>query len=260
MKTDHTFRKKWGQNFLADGNLLMRLLRTVKPRLEDRFLEIGPGEGAMTEKLVPLVKELATIEIDPRLVEHLKGRPELADCHILHGDVLWLELEDLPIQQPIRIIGNIPYNITSPILFWLIEQRRHWLDAFIMVQKEVAERLTGEVGTKSYGRLTVMVRAFLDVSCQFTIPPEVFVPRPRVESAVLRLKPLSESLVSDQQFESFEKLVAAAFSKRRKMLRNSLKGFQLSELAETFDMTRRPETLSIPEFVSLLPDHKIRPE
>ncbi len=246
-------RKKWGQNFLTDKNLLRRIVRTIDPRPADNVLEIGPGEGALTELLLPQVGRLAAIEIDPRLVELLKARPELEDCHFIHGDVLWLELAELPIPTPLRVMGNIPYNITSPILFWLIEQRSHWSDAFLMMQKEVAERLTAAVGTKAYGRLSVMVGTFLAVEYCFTIPPEVFIPRPKVDSAIIKLTKLDRPLVPEEKFDRFEKIVAAAFSQRRKMLRNSLAGFQLSEAGRTaIDLTRRPETLTIKEFAALL--------
>ncbi|NOZ73768.1 MAG: ribosomal RNA small subunit methyltransferase A, partial [FCB group bacterium] len=215
-------------------------------------LEIGPGEGALTEKLLPLVEKLAVIEIDPLLIRHLQERPDFRDVHIIHGDVLFLELPTLPFPLPVRVMGNIPYNITSPILFWLIEQRAHWSDAYLMMQKEVAERLTAPVGSKTYGRLTVMVRAFLDAEVQFTIPPEVFIPRPRVESAIVRFTPKSEVLVTPDRFDRFEKVVAAAFGQRRKMLRNSLKGFNIPEaVQEEIDFTRRPETLTLAEFVKL---------
>ncbi len=254
MPTKHTFRKKWGQNFMTDTNLLMKIIRHVDPQPTDRILEIGPGEGALTEKLLPMVDKLAAIEIDPLLIKHLNARSDFTDVHIIHGDVLWLELESLPFDLPVRVIGNIPYNITSPILFWLTEQHAHWQDAFLMMQKEVAERLSAEVGTKAYGRLTVMIHAFMDVEYQFTIPPEVFIPRPKVHSAIVRFIPKKVPLISAERYERFEKLVGAAFSKRRKMLRNSLQGYQLSEFGKDFDMTRRPETLTVNEFVSLLPE------
>lgn len=247
-------KKKWGQNFLADTNLLNRIVRTIDPQPGDRLLEIGPGEGALTEILSPQVGEMAAIEIDPRLVDYLSGRPDLKNCRFIHGDVLTLELDSLPIARPVRVVGNIPYNITSPILFWLIEQRAFWQDAFVMMQKEVAERLTAEVNTKAYGRLTVMIRAFLKVDYCFTIPPDVFIPRPRVDSAIVALRKLDDPVISDEKFNRFEKLVGAAFSKRRKMLRNSLSGFQLSEAGrEKIDFTRRPQTLTVEEFASLLP-------
>jgi len=249
----HFARKKWGQNFLADINLLDKIVRTIDPQKTDSLLEIGPGEGALTQRLLPLAEHMAAVEIDPLLVEHLNFRESIADCHIIHGDILWQELSELPVPLPVRVMGNIPYNITSPILFWLIEQRQHWTDAFIMMQKEVAERLTGKVGTKAYGRLTVMTRAFLDIKYCFTIPPEVFLPRPRVDSAFVSIKKKETPIISDDKFERFEKLVGAAFSKRRKMLRNSLSGFQLAEEGlKHIELTRRPETLTVEEFASLI--------
>ena len=185
--TQHTFRKKWGQNFLADTNLLRKIVRTINPTADDAILEIGPGEGALTERVLPLVKYMAAIEIDPKLIKYLNGRDDLQDCHFIHKDVLMQKLNSLPIPTPIKIIGYIPYNITSPILFWLIEQRAHWTAAYFMVLKEMADRLTGEVGTKSYGRLTVMIGAFLNVETRFTIPPDVFIPKPKVKSAIIKL-------------------------------------------------------------------------
>ena len=250
--TLHTFRKKWGQNFLADTNLLRKIVRTINPTADDTILEIGPGEGALTEHVLPLVKYMAAIEIDPKLIKYLNGRDDLQDCHFIHKDVLWQKLDNLPIPTPIKIIGNIPYNITSPILFWLIEQRAHWTAAFIMVQKEMADRLTGEVGTKSYGRLTVMIGAFLNVKTCFTIPPDVFIPKPKVKSAIIKLVKRHDPLIEDKYFERFEKIVAAAFSRRRKMLRNTLSDFGLpEEIQKKIDFTRRPETLSISEFSEL---------
>ena len=254
MTIKHFAKKKWGQNFLADTNLLKRIVRTIDPQPSDHVLEIGPGEGALTELLLPAVGNLAAIEIDPRLVEFLKNRDNLRDCHFIHGDVLELELSELPIPIPVWVMGNIPYNITSPILFWLIEQRQYWTAAFLMVQREVAERLTGKVGTKAYGRLTVMIGAFLEVKYCFTIPPTVFQPRPQVDSAFIALRKLDQPLVPNDKFKQFEKIVGAAFSQRRKMLRNSLAGFQLSLPGlENIELTRRPETLTTKEFVSLIP-------
>ncbi len=226
----------------------------MEPRPEDRVLEIGPGEGALTEKLKPLVDRLAVIEIDPLLIRRLRRRKDFSDVHIIHGDVLFLELDTLPFDLPVRVMGNIPYNITSPILFWLTEQFGRWQDAFLMVQKEVAQRLAAPVGTKTYGRLTVMVRAFMSVELLLHIPPDVFIPRPKVDSAIIRLAPRDKPAVPWERYERFEKLVAAAFNQRRKMLRNSLKGFQLSPAAAEIGLDRRPETLTVAEFVRLLPD------
>ena len=135
-KIGHPFRKKWGQNFLADRNLLDKIVRTIDPKKSDSILEIGPGEGALTELIYPIVKEMVAIEIDPMLIEHLKNRESLKGLNIVHGDVLLQDIESLPVKNLVRVIGNIPYNITSPIIFWLIEQLHFWDDAFIMMQKK----------------------------------------------------------------------------------------------------------------------------
>ncbi len=249
----HYAKKKWGQNFLVDPNLLSKIIRTIGLDKTDNVLEIGPGEGILTERILPTVNDLAVIEIDPILVEYLRSLNSINGCHIIHGDVLWQELKTLPINKPVKIIGNIPYNITSPILFWLIEQREYWSEAYIMVQKEVALRLTGQVGTKAYGRLTVMTGAFLNIEKCFNIPPEVFVPRPKVDSAFIKITKKSTSIINEEQFDKFETLVKAAFSKRRKMLQNSLSGFDISkEVKDKINFTRRPETLSIAEFAELI--------
>ena len=249
----HFAKKKWGQNFLADPNLLRKIVRRIDPQENENLLEIGPGEGALTEKLLPLVKEMAVIEIDPVLVEYLRDIDSIKGVHVIHGDVLWQDLDKLPIAPPIKVIGNIPYNITSPILFWLIEQRLHWKEAFLMVQKEVGDRLSAEVGTKSYGRLSVMTGAFLKIEKCFNIPPEVFVPRPNVDSAFIKIKRIKKPLIAEDQFDKFEKIVRAAFSKRRKMLQNSLQSFNIPiEVRERIDFRRRPETLSIAEFAELV--------
>jgi 16S rRNA (adenine1518-N6/adenine1519-N6)-dimethyltransferase len=249
----HYAKKKWGQNFLADRNLLRKIVKSLELKTGDKVLEIGPGEGALTELILPRVDRLAAIEIDPALVEHLRSLKELRDCTFIHGDVLWFELDELPFETPVRVVGNIPYNITSPILFWLIEQRKFWSDATIMVQKEVAERLTAEVGTKTYGRLTIMVGSMLKVKLRFNIPPEVFVPRPKVQSAIIHLTQRPGPLVREKDYPRLEILVRAAFQKRRKMLSNSLKGFDVDPaVKERIDFTRRPESLSIKEFVELV--------
>jgi 16S rRNA (adenine1518-N6/adenine1519-N6)-dimethyltransferase len=252
-KIDHPFRKKWGQNFLADKNLLEKIVRTIDPKNSDSILEIGPGEGALTELIYPIVKEMVVIEIDPMLIKHLKNRESLKGLNIVHGDVLLQDIENLPVKNLVRVIGNIPYNITSPIIFWLIEQLHFWDDAFIMMQKEVAERLSAVVGTKAYGRFTVVTGAYLNMEYCFTIPPDVFIPKPKVDSAIIRFTKKENPLISDEKYMRFNKLVSAAFSQRRKMLRNTLKGWDIHpDLQEQINFSRRPETLTIEEFVTLV--------
>ena len=249
----HPFRKKWGQNFLTDNNLLNKIARTIDPQSKDNFLEIGPGEGALTERIYPFVNQMAAIEIDPLLINFLKDHPTLQNLLLIQGDILLQEIENIPIRTPVRIIGDIPYNITSPIIFWLIEQLNYWEDAFIMMQKEVAERLVSKINTKAYGRLTVVTSAYLNFEYCFTIKPDVFIPKPKVESAIMRFTKKSEPLIQDEKYLKFNKLVATAFSQRRKMLRNTLKGWDISEdIKNKIGFDRRPESLTVEEFISMV--------
>ena len=196
---------------------------------------------------------MAAIEIDPLLINFLKDHPTLQNLLLIQGDILLQEIENIPIRTPVRIIGNIPYNITSPIIFWLIEQLNYWEDAFIMMQKEVAERLVSKINTKAYGRLTVVTSAYLNFEYCFTIKPDVFIPKPKVESAIMRFTKKSEPLIQDEKYLKFNKLVATAFSQRRKMLRNTLKGWDISEdIKNKIGFDRRPESLTVEEFVSMV--------
>ena len=249
----HPFRRKWGQNFLSDSNLLDRIIRTLDLQKNDSILEIGPGDGLLTEKIFSNVKEMAIVEIDPLLVKHLSIRSDFTDIRIIHGDILMQNIEEIPITNPVRVVGNIPYNITSSIIFWLIEQLDYWEDAHIMLQKEVADRLIAQVGTKQYSRLTVLVGVYINIELCFKVAPDVFYPKPKVESAIVRMTKKKNPIISDSEFLKFNRVVKAAFSKRRKMLRNSLSGFDIPEkVKKEIDFTRRPETLSIDEFAKLL--------
>ena len=249
----HPYRKRWGQNFLVDNNLMDKIVLTVDPKINDHILEIGPGEGVLSEKILPQVKEMLAIEIDPLLVDYLNNQKNLKELTIIQGDVLVNNIKTLPITNPVRVIGNIPYNITSPIIFWLIEQLEYWDDAYIMVQKELAQRLTAKVNTKAYGRLTVVVGAYLNVNCRFMIPPDVFIPKPKVDSAFIYLTKKKHPLIKDEDYVKFNKIVTAAFNQRRKMLRNSIKSWEFSEVVkEKIDFSRRPESLSIKEFAFLV--------
>ena len=192
---NHPFSKRWGQNFLADTNLLDKIARTIGPRSSDHFLEIGPGEGALTERIFPYVEEMAVVEIDPLLVKELKNKPIFNGMDVIQGDILLEDIDGMPVNDPVRVIGNIPYNITSPIIFWLIEQLDYWSDAHIMMQKEVADRLTANVNTKAYGRLTVVVGAYLNIDQCFTVKPDVFIPRPKVDSAIVRFTKKTHQLL-----------------------------------------------------------------
>lgn len=252
-KETHSFRKKWGQNFLIDPNIVKKIYRTIGPIDSDNILEIGPGEGVLTKIILPEVKKMVSIEIDPVLVNKLNNSSRLKKLKVVNKDILKTNIYDLDIDNPVRVIGNIPYNITSQIIFWLIEQLDYWSDAFIMVQKEVAHRLIAKVGTKEYSRLTVVVGAYLDVDYCFTIPPTVFIPKPKVDSAFIRFTKKRNALIEDHKYIRFNKLVRAAFNQRRKMLRNSLGSWDISDqVKEKINFSRRPETLTVQEFASLV--------
>ena len=252
-KETHSFRKKWGQNFLIDPNIVKKIYRTIGPIDSDNILEIGPGEGVLTKIILPEVKKMVSIEIDPVLVNKLNNSRRLKKLKVVNKDILKTNIYDLDIDNPVRVIGNIPYNITSQIIFWLIEQLDYWSDAFIMVQKEVAHRLIAKVGTKEYSRLTVVVGAYLDVDYCFTIPPTVFIPKPKVDSAFIRFTKKRNALIEDHKYIRFNKLVRTAFNQRRKMLRNSLGSWDISDqVKEKINFSRRPETLTVQEFASLV--------
>jgi len=252
-KETHSFRKKWGQNFLIDPNIVKKIYRTIEPIDSDNILEIGPGEGVLTKIILPEVNKMVSIEIDPVLVNKLNNSNQLKKLKVVNKDILKTNIYDLDIDNPVKIIGNIPYNITSQIIFWLIEQLDYWSDAFIMVQKEVAHRLIAKVGTKEYSRLTVVVGAYLDVDYCFTIPPTVFIPKPKVDSAFIRFTKKRNALIEDHKYIRFNKLVRAAFNQRRKMLRNSLGSWDISDqVKEKINFSRRPETLTVQEFASMV--------
>ena len=252
-KETHSFRKKWGQNFLIDPNIVKKIYRTIGPIDSDNILEIGSGEGVLTKIILPEVNKMVSIEIDPVLVNKLNNSNRLKKLKVVKKDILKTNIYDLDIDNPVRVIGNIPYNITSQIIFWLIEQLDYWSDAFIMVQKEVAHRLIAKVGTKEYSRLTVVVGAYLDVDYCFTIPPTVFIPKPKVDSAFIRFTKKRNALIEDHKYIRFNKLVRAAFNQRRKMLRNSLVSWDISDqVKEKINFSRRPETLTVQEFASMV--------
>ena len=249
----HSFRKKWGQNFLVDPNIIKKIYSVIKPKKNDNVIEIGPGDGALTKVIYPNVRDMVTVEVDPLLIDKLYNQKSLKSLKIVHQDILKTNIYDLDIKNPVRIIGNKPYNNTSQIIFLLIEQLDYLEDAFIMVQKEVAQRLVAQICTKEYGRLTVVVGAYLNVEYCFSIPPTVFVPRPRVDSAFIRFTKKESALIADSKYVKFNNLVRAAFNQRRKMLKNSLNGWDIPEkIKNEIDFSRRPETLSISEFSKLV--------
>ncbi|MDG2287388.1 MAG: 16S rRNA (adenine(1518)-N(6)/adenine(1519)-N(6))-dimethyltransferase RsmA [Candidatus Marinimicrobia bacterium] len=243
-------KKKWGQNFLVDNNLLDKIIKTIDITTEENVLEIGPGQGALSEKLVDVAKSLSMVEIDPDLIKILEVHEKLSGLKIINQDILKVDLDSLEIDSPV-VVGNIPYNITSPIIFWLIDHLESWDRAYLMVQKEVAQRLTGKIGTKDYSRVTVMTRLFFDIKICFSISPNVFIPRPKVQSAFISIEKRSDFNKNDVNIKKFSQVVRMAFNQRRKMLRNSLSTLNIDLDVCKVDFKRRPEQLTVSEFIDI---------
>jgi len=243
-------KKKWGQNFLVDNNLLEKIIKTINIKDTEHVLEIGPGQGALSEKLVDVAKSLSMVEIDPDLIERLKVHDKLSGLTIINQDILKVDLESLSIDSPV-VVGNIPYNITSPIIFWLIDHFDHWDRAYLMVQKEVAQRLTASIGTKDYSRVTVMTSLFFDIEICFSISPNVFLPKPKVQSAFISITKRSDFDQKNVNVKKFSQVVRMAFNQRRKMLRNSLSTLTINSDKCNIDFTRRPEELTVDEFIDI---------
>jgi 16S rRNA (adenine1518-N6/adenine1519-N6)-dimethyltransferase len=245
-------RKRFGQHFLHDQAVLRRIVDSVNPQPGEHLVEVGPGAGALTTHLLDRVEHLDAIEIDRDLAAALRARwPARLRLHA--GDALEFDFTQLSVQLggPLRLVGNLPYNISTPLLFHFLQHRQCISDMHIMLQKEVIERMAAAPGTSDYGRLTVMLAPWLRVEKLFDVGPGAFTPPPRVWSAVARLTVLSTPrfAVTDQ----YAAVVARAFSQRRKTLRNSLRGhiadahWQIAGV----DPSARPETLTPEQFAAL---------
>ena len=245
--------KRFGQNYLRDENIIGKIISEISPKSNDLIIEIGPGEGAITSKLIEKADNLIAIEIDKRNVEVLTAKfPKL---NLISGDFLKLDLSKIFNKngKKLRIVGNIPYNITSPIIFKMIENKNIIHDSVLMVQHEVAQRITAKSGGKEYGILSVITQNFADVKLCFKVSPNVFNPRPKVYSAIIHLF-FKENLNDRKDDEVFIKIVKAAFGNRRKMLYNSLKNSIFGHLNFNdtgIDLSLRAEKLSIEDFRTL---------
>jgi len=217
----HRTKKALGQHFLHDRSVVDRIIQAVNPKPGDRIVEIGPGAGALTFPLLARHGSLTAIEFDRDLIAPL-GEAALAHgaLEIIQADVLSVDFSALAAGSPLRVVGNLPYNISSPILFHLLEHADAVVDMHFMLQREVVERMAAGPGSKVYGRLSVMLQAACEVQALFLVPPSAFRPPPKVDSAVVRLQPRSRSDVLDQSM--FARVVRHAFSQRRKTLHNAL--------------------------------------
>ena len=249
----HIPRKRFGQNFLKDQSVLDNIISAIAPAAPDVMLEIGPGMGALTEKLLPCLSRLDVIELDRDLVVYLHNKFPPEKLLIHQGDALAFDISSLKEHNrgKIRVVGNLPYNISTPLLFHLMKFAEFIEDQHFMLQREVVERMVAEPGNRAYGRLSVMLQWRYHMDMLFIVPPDAFEPPPKVDSAIVRMIPKENP--EKCSFAALEKTVTQAFSQRRKMLRNNLAPFFTeAELAELgIDPTKRPEELSIEQFVTL---------
>ena len=270
----HFARKRFGQNFLVDQGVIASIVDTIAPRRGERMVEIGPGLGALTQPLLERLDELHAVELDRDLIVRLQKR--FGEKLVLHaGDALDYDfgalarpalaaagaaeagpaaaLPTAPSLPSLRIVGNLPYNISSPLLFHLMGFAEVVVDQHFMLQNEVVERMVAEPGTKDFGRLSVMLQMRYAMDKLIHVPPEAFEPAPKVDSAIVRMIPLSAAEMPEVDKRIMSEVVTAAFSQRRKMLRNTLGAYRdrIDFDALNFDLARRAEDVPVSEYIML---------
>lgn len=250
---EYNARKRFGQNFLQDGNVIDRIVRAVNPKEAERLIEIGPGLGALTKGVLLVAKKISVIELDRDIIPKLKFNCDrLGELEIFQQDALDTDFKAFATEKKIRIIGNLPYNISTPIMFHLFSFLDVIEDMHFMLQKEVVQRMVARPGSKVYGRLSVMTQQACDAQMLFLVPPASFIPPPKVDSAVVRLVPKRFPLILKNS-QLFSSIVAEAFNQRRKTIRNVWKKHLVQEDFEQLkiDPTLRPENLSLSAFVNI---------
>jgi 16S rRNA (adenine1518-N6/adenine1519-N6)-dimethyltransferase len=256
----HVARKRFGQHFLHDPGILRRIVEAIAPQPEDRLVEIGPGEGALTLPLLRACGHLTAIELDRDLIASLAARArDIGDLNIISADVLTVDFSKLAglsrpsIASKLRIAGNLPYNISTPILFHCLDHAAAIRDMHFMLQKEVVDRMAAPPGSKTYGRLSVMLQLRCMVEPLFRVPPGAFRPPPKVDSAIVRLTPLPTQALPDADSGMIDRLVRAAFGQRRKTLSNALRDLATAKQIDAagIDPRARAEQLAPSAFVAL---------
>ena len=255
--TPHRPRKRFGQHFLASPGVIQKIVEVIRPQRSDPMLEIGPGQGALTRALLPHLDVLQVVELDRDLIPGLVALRDASASRLeIHaGDALAFDYAGLArtLNQPLRVVGNLPYNISTPLIFHLLDAGAWIRDMHFMLQKEVVDRLAARPGGRDYGRLSVMVQVACEVRSLFDVPPGAFNPPPKVDSAVVRLVRRETPLAPPALQQDFARLVSAAFASRRKTLSNNLKGL-LDSAAITqcgVNPGARAETLEVEAFVRL---------
>jgi 16S rRNA (adenine1518-N6/adenine1519-N6)-dimethyltransferase len=247
----HTARKRFGQNFLQDAFVIDQIVAAIAPNNAATMLEIGPGLGALTEPVCEQVDQLHVVELDKDLVKRLETHPFIQDKLIIHfADALQFDFASVISDKPLKVFGNLPYNISTPLMFHLFRFSQHIEDMHFMLQKEVVLRLAAGPGHKNYGRLSVMAQYYCQVMPVLEVPPHAFVPPPKVDSAVVRLIPHKTPPVKVNNLDNLARVTAEAFNQRRKTIRNSLKNSISSEVLQTLgiDPNMRAENLSLAQY------------
>ena len=246
----HKAKKKFGQNFLVDENIIADIIGAIRPEADDNLVEIGPGLGALTRPLLKRLKRLHVVEIDRDIIARLENDyPQPNAKLVIHaGDALKFDLATL--DAPLRIVGNLPYNISSPLLFHFSDYAARITDMHFMLQNEVVERMVAAPSTPAYGRLSVMLQYRFFMEKLLDVPPESFRPAPKVNSAIVRMIPLPVGEIQVKNEVLFAQIVAAAFGQRRKTLRNTLRSFLNEAGFEQLGINPqlRAENLSVTEF------------
>ena len=246
-------RKRFGQNFLHDQNIVDKIVEQIKPKNNQHLVEIGPGQGALTKPLASSGAKLDCIELDRDLAKYLdKEFSEVERVSVVQQDVLKFDLSTLTdTEKSLRIIGNLPYNISTPVIFHLLKSHQLICDMIFMLQLEVVQRLVATPGEKNYGRLGLMVQYFCEVQHLFNVPSSAFTPQPKVASAIVRLKPHSDFPLEAKDPECLQTVIRTAFNQRRKTLKNSLRTIISEEVLKELpiDAGLRPEKLSLADYI-----------
>ncbi len=251
----HRAKKRFGQNFLHDEYVIDGIVSAINPQNGEKLVEIGPGLGALTEPVGREVDHFHVVELDRDLAERLRHHPELSSKLTIHeGDAMQFDFTQLLDEnQKLRIFGNLPYNVSTPLMFHLFSFHKNIQDMHFMLQKEVVNRLAAGPGTKAYGRLTVMAQYYCKVVPVLEVPPEAFRPAPKVDSAVVRLMPYEELPHPTTSLKWLDSVCRTGFNMRRKTIRNCYKGLLSVEVLESLgiDPTKRPENLTVEQFVAM---------
>lgn len=251
--TGHRAKKRFGQNFLHDKIVIDQIISAIKPKVGETLLEIGPGQAALTAPLIKRAQHIWALELDRDLIAGLRARYNEGQLTLYNVDALKFDFNTLKEQQPIRVVGNLPYNISTPLLFHLLKYKSLFQDMYFMLQKEVGMRIAAKPGSKIYGRLSLMMQYHCRVDNLFVVAPTAFTPMPAVESVIVSLKPYATPPVEVGDERVFASLVTQAFSMRRKTLYNNLKSIISKEEITScnLDPSTRPEQLSLAEFAAL---------